>query len=55
MVQGEKQMITIIVKCRGKPETVDDLLELALDLVMASRKEEGNISYDIYAEISDSG
>ncbi|WP_326493530.1 hypothetical protein [Methanogenium organophilum] len=24
-------------------------------MVMASRKEEGNISYDIYAEISDSG
>lgn len=46
-------MISIIAKCQGKPEMVDDLTKLALDLVIASRKEEGNISYNFYADIND--
>lgn len=48
-------MISIVAKCQGKPETVDEIVELALDLVRVTRKEEGNISYDFYADISDSG
>ncbi|MDE4907412.1 antibiotic biosynthesis monooxygenase [Methanogenium marinum] len=47
-------MISIIAKCQVKPETVNELKKLALDLVAVSRKEEGNISYNFYAEISDS-
>lgn len=47
-------MISIVAKCQGKPETVDELIRLALDLVAASRKEGGNISYDFYADINDS-
>jgi quinol monooxygenase YgiN len=47
-------MITIVAKCQVKPETGDDIIKLALDLVTASRKEEGNISYDFYADVSDS-
>ena len=47
-------MISIIAKCQGKPEMIDNLIKHAHELVIASRKEEGNISYDFYADISDS-
>lgn len=47
-------MISIIAKCQVKPETADDIIRLALDLVIASRKEKGNISYDFYADTTDS-
>ncbi len=47
-------MISIVAKCQAKPETADDLTRLALDLVIASKKEKGNISYEFYADISDS-
>lgn len=47
-------MITIVAKCRVKPEKEDDIIRLALDLVTASRKEKGNVSYDFYADVSDS-
>ncbi|MDD3069473.1 MULTISPECIES: putative quinol monooxygenase [Methanocorpusculum] len=45
-------MITIIAKCTAKKDTVDDLLELALELVQSSRKEKGNVSYDFYQDIT---
>jgi quinol monooxygenase YgiN len=45
-------MITIIAKCTAKKDAVDDLLELALELVKISRKEEGNVSYDFYGDVA---
>ncbi len=45
-------MITIIAKCTAKKDSVDDLPELALELVQSSRKEAGNLSYDFYQDIT---
>lgn len=36
-----------------KPECLDDAIEAFKPLVQGSRKEEGNISYDLFADIED--
>ena len=46
-------MITIVARGRVRPESVAALERLALDLVEASRSEEGNVSYDFYADLAD--
>ncbi|MDD3071820.1 MAG: putative quinol monooxygenase [Methanoculleus horonobensis] len=46
-------MITIVARCRVKPEKTDDFMKIALDLVEASRSEAGNVSYDLYADLAD--
>ena len=46
-------MITIVAKCSTKAGKADDLVNLARDLVQASRSEAGNVSYDFYADIGD--
>ena len=46
-------MITIVARCSVKADKVEDLVELALDLVKASRSEAGNVSYDFYADLAD--
>lgn len=46
-------MITIVARCSVKADKVEDLVELALDLVKASRSETGNVSYDFYADLAD--
>jgi quinol monooxygenase YgiN len=45
-------MITIIAKCITKKDSAKELQKAALELVKASRKEEGNVSYDFYADIA---
>ncbi|MDV2481889.1 antibiotic biosynthesis monooxygenase [Methanoculleus sp. Wushi-C6] len=45
-------MITIVAKCTVKPEKIDEFMKIALDLVDASRGEEGNVSYDLYADLA---
>ncbi len=47
------RMITIVARCSVKPEKTDEFMKIALDLVDASRGEEGNVSYDLYADLSD--
>ncbi|ACL18023.1 putative quinol monooxygenase [Methanosphaerula palustris] len=46
-------MMTIVARCSVKADKVEDLVELAQDLVKASRSEAGNISYDFYADLAD--
>ena len=46
-------MITIVARCSVREDTVDDLVALARELVAASRQEEGNVSYDFYADLAD--
>ena len=46
-------MITIVARCSVKVDKVEDLVELALDLVKASRSEAGNVSYDFYTDLAD--
>lgn len=46
-------MITIVARCSVKPEKTDEFMKVALDLVDASRGEEGNVSYDLYADLTD--
>lgn len=46
-------MITIVARCSVKTDKVEDLVELALDLIKASRSEAGNVSYDFYADLAD--
>lgn len=46
-------MITIVAKCSVKPDKTDDFLKIARGLVAASRSEEGNVSYDLYADLAD--
>jgi len=47
------RMITIVARCRVKPEKTDEFMKMALDLVEASRGEEGNVFYDLYADLAD--
>ena len=42
-------MITIIAKFETKPECAEAFREIAAPCVEASRKEEGNVSYNLYA------
>ena len=42
-------MITIIAMFELKPECVDTFKGLAAECIEASRKEEGNVSYNFYA------
>ncbi len=46
-------MITIVAKCSVKPGKADELVEIARDVVEASRKEAGNESYNFYADLAD--
>ncbi len=46
-------MITIVAECSVKLDKTDDFLEIARGLVEASRNEEGNVSYDLYANLED--
>lgn len=46
-------MITIVAKGAARAESAGDLEKLALDLVRASRSEEGNVSYDFYTDLAD--
>lgn len=41
-------MITIIAMFELKPECVDNFKSLAAECIEASRKEEGNVSYNFY-------
>lgn len=43
-------IITIVAKCFVKEPNTNEFLELALDLVKASRAEDGNVSYDLYRD-----
>ena len=46
-------MITIVARGSVHADKVAVLERLALDLVEASRSEEGNVSYDVYADLAD--
>ncbi len=46
-------MITIVARCSVLPDRADDFTKIALALVEASRSEEGNISYNLYADLAD--
>lgn len=46
-------MITIVASGSAKADRVQDLVDLALDLVRASRSEAGNVSYDFYTDLAD--
>jgi quinol monooxygenase YgiN len=46
-------MITIVARGSAQADRVEDLADLALDLVGASRSEAGNVSYDFYADLAD--
>jgi len=46
-------MITIVAKCSARAGRADELVQLALNLIDSSRKEEGNVSYDFYTDIAD--
>lgn len=46
-------MITIVAECNVKPDKTDDFLKIARGLVEASRDEEGNVSYNLYADLKD--
>ncbi|MDN7012847.1 antibiotic biosynthesis monooxygenase [Methanoculleus sp. FWC-SCC3] len=46
-------MITIVAKCSAKAGKAEELIPLALNLVDSSRKEEGNVSYNFYADAAD--
>jgi quinol monooxygenase YgiN len=46
-------MITIIATGRVKPEGIDALRGLVMDLVSRSRAEAGNVSYDFYQVLAD--
>ena len=46
-------MITIVAESSVKPDKTDDFLKIARDLVEASRGEEGNVSYVLYADLKD--
>ena len=48
----EKSMITIIAHCIIKKDSIDAFLEATKPLIEASRKEAGNISYDLYLDLS---
>ena len=45
-------MITIIARCTAKKDATKELQKAALELVTASRKEGGNVSYDFYADLA---
>ncbi len=47
------RMITIVARCNVKPEKIDEFMKIALNLVDASKGEEGNVSYDLYADLAD--
>ena len=42
-------MITIVARGSAQADRVENLADLARDLVKASRSEAGNVSYDFYA------
>lgn len=46
-------MITIVARGSVQADRVADFERLALDLVEASRSEEGNVSYDVFADLAD--
>ena len=46
-------MITIVASGSAKADRVQDLVDLALELVRASRSEAGNVSYDFYTDLAD--
>lgn len=46
-------MITIIARCSARPERIDDLVNMARDLVAASRSEAGNVAYDFHQDLED--
>jgi quinol monooxygenase YgiN len=46
-------MITIIARCSARAGRAEELVQLAGNLVDSSRKEEGNVSYDFYADAAD--
>lgn len=41
-------MIVIIAKCVLKPESVEKFLEITANLIQESRKEAGNVSYELF-------
>ena len=47
-------MITIVAQCVIHKESVDAFLKSTKPLLEASKKEAGNISYDLYADLSSS-
>ncbi|KAF5085017.1 putative quinol monooxygenase [Methanoculleus horonobensis] len=46
-------MITIVARCSIQSGKSDEFMEIARDLVDASRREDGNISYDLYVDLAD--
>lgn len=46
-------MITIVARASVQADKVENLVDLALSLVKASRSEAGNVSYDFYADLAD--
>lgn len=45
-------MITIVAQCIIKSDSVDEFLKITQPIIEASRKEPGNIAYDLYADSS---
>lgn len=45
-------MITIVAVCDIKPEGKEKFLDLALSLVESTRKETGNVSYNLYHDLN---
>jgi len=45
-------MISIVAHCIIRKESIDQFLKLTEPLLAASKKEAGNISYDLYADLS---
>ena len=45
-------MITIVAHCIIKKESIDAFLQTTKPLIEASQKEAGNISYDLYVDLS---
>lgn len=47
------QTVVLVVEFGARPETVDELRELLLDLVVQTRAEEGCLRYDLHAHSDD--
>jgi quinol monooxygenase YgiN len=47
------KQISIIAKLKAKPETVEQLAELAMKLVQPTRSESGCLNYDLHRDLDD--
>ena len=45
-------MITIVAQCIIRKEAIDEFLKCTEPLLKASKSEAGNVSYDLYADLS---